>query len=284
MNEILSALLLGFSFGNLWLCVLLVFSLQTTNRATCGGYLLGRVVAILGLSLVAALAGKLVPLEKPVLNLVSGALLAGFAAYLAATRLGSWVPPWRQPRPALAHAAAGPAHASGAARSEMRAELPRAKNTSCDGHCQSCPTRTVHMYAKACQECGDSKLCAAEEPAVEPLTRDARRLWQRRVPEAQSRGFAFGIGVGALRGAALCGKLAVLLPLLAQASAPKAIGIGLAFSLSSSIYPLLGIFFAKLALRFLRFKRLLFVTSCAFLAVAGLMYLRAGLHGLFIGH
>ena len=266
MNEILSALLLGFSFGNLWLCVLLVFSLQTTNRATCGGYLLGRVVAILGLSLVAALAGKLVPLEKPVLNLVSGALLAGFAAYLAATRLGSWVPPWRQPRPALAHASAGPAHGS------------------CDGHCQSCPTRTVHMYAKACQECGDSKLCAAEEPAVEPLTRDARRLWQRRVPEAQSRGFAFGIGVGALRGAALCGKLAVLLPLLAQASAPKALGIGLAFSLSSSIYPLLGIFFAKLALRFLRFKRALFVTSCAFLAVAGVLYLRVGLHGLFIGH
>jgi hypothetical protein len=266
MSEILSALLLGFSFGNLWICVLLVFSLQTTSRATCGGYLVGRALAILGLSLCAALCGKLVPLDKPVLNLVSGALLAGFAAYLAATRLGSWVPPWRQLRAAPAAAAAGPAHGS------------------CDGHCHSCPTRTVHLYAKACQDCGDSRLCAAEDPSVEPLTRDARRLWRRQVDEPQRKGFVFGLSMGAMRGAALCGKLAVLLPMLAHAGAARALGIGLAFSLSSSLYPLLGIFFAKVALRFLRFKRLLFVVSCSFLAVSGVMHLRAGLQALFLGH
>ena len=40
MSDYWVAVLLGFSFGNLWVCALLVFSLQTTNRSTCAGYLI----------------------------------------------------------------------------------------------------------------------------------------------------------------------------------------------------------------------------------------------------
>ena len=57
MNDYVVATLVGFSFGNLWLCALLVFSLQTTNRSTCAGYLVGRILAIIALSVVIAEVG-----------------------------------------------------------------------------------------------------------------------------------------------------------------------------------------------------------------------------------
>jgi hypothetical protein len=257
MSDYLAALLLGISFSNLWLCVLLVFSLQTTGRATCGGYLLGRALAICALAASAALLGALVPVDRSVINLISGLLLCGFAIYLAATRLGSWRPPWR------GRAATGDHQGS----------------PGCDGNCDGCPTRTHEAYASACHSCDDKGLCAAEEPEVEPLTRDARRVWRRRVREPQGRGFLFGVGMGAMRGAATCGKLAVLLPVLVQAPVAKAVGVGALFCLSSSVYPLLGVFLGEIALRLVRFKRVIFIAGCLLLALAGVHYLHAGLTG-----
>lgn len=253
MDGLLTAVLLGLSFGNLWLCALLVFSLQTTNRNTCAGYLVGRLLAIVVLAVVVSLLGSLVTVERSVLNVASGILLLGFGAYLAVTRLFHWVPPWRTaPSPALA----------------------------CDGHCQSCPAQGTPHFAAACRDCGDEGLCSAEEPEVEPLTRQARGFRGRVVAQQGSGGFAFGMAIGSLRGAALCAKLAVLIPILLTASVIRALGMGVAFGLSSSLYPLLGFVFGALALKLVRFKRHLFALSCLMLVVVGLRYLSHGLGSL----
>jgi hypothetical protein len=253
MNDYITALLLGFSFGNLWLCVLLVFSLQTANRSTSAGYLIGRALAIMALSVVVAALGQVVTIEKVWLNYSTGALLIGFSLYLIATRLLEWTPPWRKKIGADGEASSG-----------------------CDGNCHDCPSHTVEEYADACGECDHHGLCAAEEPEVEQLTRQARLTRGRQTGSIDKSGFTFGITIGALRGAAVCGKLAVLIPVLLTVSVPKALGLGAIFSVSSSIYPLIGFFFGAVALKLVKYKVWLFTVSCGLLILSGAHYIFMG--------
>lgn len=253
MEDYLVPMLLGFSFGNLWICALLVFSLQTTNRSTCAGYLLGRAVMIVALSVLVSLLGRVVDLEPGVLNLISGTFLLLFSAYLAATNIFEWVPPWKR----------------------ARAEQP--DHHSCDGDCKSCPTQHLPEYESACSACSDDpRLCAAEEPELEPLTRGARKTKGRAVESSGRTGFIAGMALGSLRGAALCSKLTVLVPVLLGAPVGRAMGMGLVFAVSSSIYPLLGFAVGSFALKLVAYKRWLFIVSCVMLALFGIYYLVQG--------
>ncbi len=253
MEDYLVPLLLGFSFSNLWICALLVFSLQTTNRSTCGGYLVGRALTIVALSVLVSLVGRVVRVDPGVLNLISGTFLLFFSAYLAATNIFEWVPPWKKAR------AAEPDHGG------------------CDGNCSACPTKGHEEYESACSSCGDDpRLCSAEEPELEPLTRGARRVRGREVDGGGKSGFVAGMALGSLRGAALCSKLTVLVPVLLGAPIGRAVGMGLTFSLSSSLYPLLGFAVGAFALKLIKYKRWLFGISCVSLALFGVYYLVQG--------
>ncbi len=253
MSDYWVAVLLGFSFGNLWVCALLVFSLQTTNRSTCAGYLIGRVLAIIALSVVIAAVGKMVFVPQGTLNIISGLLLIGFSSYLAATRLFKWVPPWKKPPP------------------------PHGDDENCDHDCNTCPAHGHVEYMQACGECDSKKVCEAEEPEVEPLTRQARVKWNRDVKEEKVSGFAVGASIGAIRGVTMCHKLVVLVPILLTASLFKAFGLGISFSLSSTIYPLLGFTFGAFALKLVKYKKWLFAVSCILLILAGARYLAKGI-------
>jgi len=255
LEDYLTSIALGFSFGNLWLCVLLVFSLQTTNRSTCGGYIVGRALAIVVLAVVISLVGYVVHIDKGPLHILSGLFLLGFTIYLAATRLFDWVPPWHR---------------------EADGGDPDGIPTGCDGQCQSCPTHHHESYSDACSACDDSGLCSAEDPDLEPLTRLARSQRGRPVDATGASGFWSGMVLGSMRGAALCGKLVVLAPVLLSASPAKAMGVGLTFSLASSVYPLLGFALGAFALRLVRYKRALFAVSCVSLAGFSVMYLVKG--------
>jgi hypothetical protein len=252
MEVLLAPLLLGFSFSNMWVCALLVYSLQTTNRATCAGYLVGRAVTITALSVVVALIGRVVEPGPGPLNVVAGITLLVFATYLTATQLFSYVPPWRRVRTA-------------------RAE-------PCDGQCSACPTHGHPHFAEACVDCADDhRLCSAEEPELAELTGRARQLRGRTVSTSQATGFLAGVTLGALRGAALCSKLTVLVPLLLGVSLGQALVVGLTFSLSSSVYPLAGFALGSVALKLVRYKRWLFATSCLSLGGLGLYYWLRGI-------
>ena len=283
MSDYLVPLLLGLSFGNLWICALLVFSLQTTSRSTCGGYLVGRALTIAALSVLVSLVGRVIEVDLDTLSVVSGVFLVVFAAYLAATQVFGWVPPWK--RGLVRRQADGP---------------------GCDGDCETCPTHDQPAFADACSSCADDpRLCTAEEPELEPLTRSARegrgrdtrlgrvpswglrplrsrwslpprsrpgvtqtevteetrgRSWDEgsggetfseKVPPPENlpSGFAAGLALGSLRGAALCSKLTVLVPVLLGAPVGRSLGMGLSFSISSSIYPLMGFAAGAFALK-----------------------------------
>ena len=75
----------------------------------------------------------------------------------------------------------------------------------------------------------------------------------------------------------MCHKLVVLVPILLSASMVKAFGLGFSFSLSSTIYPLLGFAFGAFALKLLKYKKWLFVVSCVLLILAGARYLFKGI-------
>jgi hypothetical protein len=259
MEDYLVPLLLGFSFSNLWICALLVFSLQTTNRSTCGGYLVGRALTIVALSVAVSLLGRVVNPQPGVLNLISGVFLLVFAAYLAATSLFDWVPPWKRSRLAKP-----------------------GDDRACDGQCASCPAHQDPRLAQACEACGDDpRLCAAEEPELAPLTRGARELRGRKVEPGRRGGFLAGMALGSLRGAALCSKLAVLVPVLLGVPIGRAVGMGITFSVSSSIYPLLGFVAGAFALKLVAYKRWLFGASCTTMAGFGVYYLVQGFGYLF---
>jgi len=247
MGLYLSAAVLGLSFGNLWICVLLVFSLQTANRATAAGYLAGRAAALVALCLVVALLGRAVELPHALLHGLAGVLLLGFSSYLLALHVFGWVPPWRR---------ASSSH-------EVAAQ-------DCDHHCASCSLRDDPAAHAACGDCGDHGICSAEEPEVRGLTVAARRSHGKRTAgEASAAGFWPGATLGAVRGAAMCSKLVVLLPLLLSSAWHEALGVGLVFSATSSIYPLLGFAFGRLALRLVPLKKPLFWISSLFMAGLG---------------
>jgi hypothetical protein len=257
MSDFTIAIILGFSFGNLWLCALLVFSLQTTNRNTCAGYLIGRAGSIVLLALVLSIIGKFVIIGKPYLNLASGLLLFGFAIYMALIHVFSWIPPWKR------------------GKKETEDGLP--DNSSCDGNCSSCPSQSEPEYAEACESCHDHGLCAGEEPEVEFLTREARKQKGKEVENDTRKGWIFGITLGAIRGTAMCAKLTVLFPILLSSSILKALGLGIVFSLSSSIYPILGFIFGSFALKLVKLKKVLFIISCIMLSGAGIHYFIKGI-------
>jgi len=229
MSEYLAALLLGFSFGNLWLCALLVFSLQTTNRSTCAGYLLGRFIAICILCALISFMGRYIALERNVLNLLSGIILLLFSFYLAATRIFNWSIP-------------------GTRKHKNEGDEP----DNCSGVC---------------------KICVSEEPEFEALTRQARLAYRKTVDKESVAGFTVGMSIGAVRGASMCVKLAVLVPILLGVSVFKGLIIGVVFSLSSSIYPVLGFILGAFAVKLLAYKKWLFFVSCTFLGLFGMRYI-----------
>lgn len=255
MEDYTTAILLGFSFGNLWICTLLVFSFEIGSKALSLGYLLGRALAIIALSVAVSLLGAEVFIPKPIMNIASGAFLVLFASYLAATRIFDWIPPWRKkPEPGA------------------------------DGHncaeCSACSPGADPKFRSSCADCRPSGLCEAEEPEVELLTRTTRKLKGRATPGNPKGGFIAGLSIGAMRGVVLCGKLLVLLPVLMKSPWPKAAGLGAVFSLSSSVYPLLGFALGSVALSLVKYKRFLFVVSFLFLFVLGARYTWHGLVGL----
>ncbi len=265
MDLYLSAAVLGLSFGNLWICVLLVFSLQTSNRATAAGYLAGRAGALVALCLLVALLGRVVDLPQAALHGAAGTLLLGFSTYLLALHVFGWVPPWK--RPAAGHPEPA-GHPDPAGHTDPAA-------AGCDHQCGSCALRGDPVAHAACGDCGDHGVCSAEEPEVRDLTASARRAHGKATGDgdggaaAPVAGFWPGVTLGALRGAAMCGKLVVLLPLLLPAAWHEALGVGVVFAAASSIYPLLGFAFGRFALRLVPLKKPLFWFSSLFLGGLG---------------
>ena len=243
-NDYISALLIGLTYGNLWVCALLVFSLQTTKKLISIGFLIGRTAAILALSVVVTLIGRVINIPFWLLHLISGTVVIGYAVYTIVRFVILRKKENHSPHCLQADSAA-------------------------EHNCSTCPISANSEYHKYCDSCGD-ETCLYE-------TSEFRSVGRRSHSAAAKSGFLFGVTVGALRGGVLCSKLLILAPILTRSSLLKSMIISIIFILSSSIYPILGLFVGKAALRFVKFKKALIIGGAAALILVGGLYIWQGI-------
>ncbi|MBP5705692.1 MAG: hypothetical protein J6W76_00285, partial [Spirochaetales bacterium] len=137
-------------------------------------------------------------------------------------------------------------------------------NSHSHSNCAACPIHLNNEYHQYCDSCGD-ETCLYETNEF------------KNVKGKQKSGFIFGMTVGALRGGVLCSKLLILAPILTGSSFGKSMLISLLFILASSIYPILGLFVGKLALKFVKFKKVLIIAGTAALLLIGGLYIYQGI-------
>jgi hypothetical protein len=261
MADLTAGALLGLSLGNAWICALVVFALRTADRAACGGYLAGRFLGVLGFVFAFWLLGGLWQPPHRLLNLASGVVLLLFLVYYVLTYRFGW-------RPFARAAGHGAATHHGASAADHGA---------CTHDCASCPVHGDAALSGYCSDCGDTeKSCSAEDIQVSALTRAARRKWGRPAAGEELAGFGSGFALGALRGSAMCGRLIVLLPLVLSGSLPHALGVGAAFALTSTIYPVLGMLLGGVVLRAVPHRKLVFDASAVLLFATAGVYLYRG--------
>lgn len=249
-GDLLTAVTVGLSFGNLWVCVVLVLALEKTSHLASAGFLAGRTGAVLVLSVALSLLSPLIRIENYLLNIISGLLLLCFVANLALQHILNIVPPWKKKR------------TSGHNQHQ------------CDSNCSTCPAGEKPSYKELCGSCSDHSICLAEEHKIAPDSTS-------HVNDTHRSGFftssyAAGFIMGALRGAAVCSKLLLLAPVLLRSSPVKAAAVGLLFSLASSIYPFLGFIAGSFALKLVKYKKILFSVSCLVLSGIGIHYIILG--------
>lgn len=243
MNDLLTAALVGLSFGNLWLCVLLTYTLQTTNRNVCLGFLIGRLIAVFALAITVSLLGKLLPIPLALLQIVSGAILLAYSIYICV-------------RYVIIKGKKESAH----------------HNAHCSHDCNSCIKSQTEDICETCHsENGD---CLAQSDKMDQL-----RVMSKQDKKGISA-ITFGIQLGIFRGSVLCGKLMLLLPLLIHASTVRAIAIALLFTITSSIYPIAGFLLGALAMKLIRFKRVALLISSALLCFISCKYIIDGILAL----
>ncbi len=136
MEDLLTSTLVGLSFGNLWLCVLLTYTLQTTSKKCSLGFIIGRILSTELLSLTISLFGNLFDLPLGVLQLLSGVAILSYALYLMAKNR----------------------------KSKKAEELE--KDNHCNGECSNCPANH-NSLCDSCHE--DETTCLADESKVSLL-------------------------------------------------------------------------------------------------------------------
>ena len=242
-NDYLSALLIGLTYGNLWVCALLVFSLQTTKRSTSIGFLIGRSIAILALAVAVTLIGRIINIPYWLLHIISGVVVIGYAVYTIVRFIIL-------------------------RRKEDHSPHCLQADSEAEHNCSTCPISANSEYHKYCDSCGD-ETCLYE-------TSEFRSVNRRSPNAAAKSGFFFGLTMGFLRGGVLCSKLLILAPIITRSSFGKSMIISIIFILSSSLYPILGLFVGKLALRFVKFKKILIIVGTAALLLIGSLYIYQG--------
>ena len=243
MNDLITATLVGLSFGNLWLCVLLTYTLQTTNRKVCLGFLIGRLISVFTLATIVSLIGKLLPIPLALLQIISGTILLLYSIYICVRYL-------------IMKGKKEAHHHEG----------------DCSHDCNSCFKSQTKDICDICHsENGD---CLAQPAKVQQLN-----LMSQKDKKGISA-ITFGIQLGIFRGSVLCGKLMLLLPLLIHATTFHAVAIALTFTITSSIYPIAGFFLGKLAMKLIHFKKTALSLSTLLLCLISSKYIIDGILAL----
>ncbi len=200
-QEVGTAALVGLALSDSWLCLFMGASFAAADRRLSWGFLAGRTIGIVALLLLIGLLGAHLVPSKGVLTLVFGAATIGVAVVLAVSTL----------RPRLLGGCAE------ATRVSCDGGSPDAHG-GCGQGCEGCPST----------EGGEVGTCSSIPE------------WLRGRVAGRSPWIA-GLALGGFRGAMPCLKVLIITPLLVASQPATVVLMALAFALTSTLYPLLGL-------------------------------------------
>jgi len=248
--DIYTSILLGLSFSNIWICALVIFSLQTSQKSTGIGYIIGRFIGIVIFVLIFHIIGNSIRISNFYLDILSAISILLFGAYFA---YKYWIEQNRE---------------------DSHHNLHSKLSENCEHNCNSCiisKNPEIHQYCESCSD-GD-KNCSSEDIQIEPLTRETRKLWGKESNKEQKTGLIFGAFLGIVRGSAMCGRLVLLLPLAIKGSLTNSFIVGASFAFSSSIYPIAILIFGEYLLKLVKYRRAIIIVNSVFLIFLSFYYL-----------
>jgi ABC-type nickel/cobalt efflux system permease component RcnA len=257
MADLYTAILLGLSFSNIWICALVIFSLQTSHKSTGAGYIIGRFAGIIVFVVLFHIAGNSIKISAFYLDMLSAISVLMFGIYFIYK------------------------YSRGQVEEGHYHNLHTKISEICEHNCNTCIISKNPEIHKYCEDCSDKERdCSSEDIQIEPLTREARRLWGKNSYGAQKSGLLFGLFLGLLRGSAMCGRLIILLPLAIKGTLLNSILVGFSFALSSSIYPLAILIFGDYILRLVKHRRAIIIANSLFLILISFHYIRHVINNL----
>ena len=201
-QEVGVAALVGLALSDSWLCLFMGASLATADRRMSWGFLGGRTVGVVSLLLAIGLLGAYLLPEKEYLTL----------AFAVSSVLVAGV---------LAHSIVKPSLLGGCAPAPSEGDGDCPETEGCQEGCDGCS-----------HGAGD------EAQGDVPCPRFPKGLYDRLSGHSP---IVAGFGLGAARGAMPCLKVIIITPLLVASPPATVVLMALAYALTSTVYPLIGL-------------------------------------------
>lgn len=239
--------MIGLSFSNMWICALLVFALQTSKRLASMGYIIGRMLTVIILAVIISFIGKVFIINSSIPQIISGIFILLLSSYIFLTQvLNIKIFPKKK-------------HEN--------------QNLECKNSCDTCEIINLKNYKEYCDECRKQDAqCLALENGLNELSSITINSKKNR-PD-----LFFGLMLGSLKGTIFCGKFLLIAPIMLSSSLIHSLSVGIIFSIASSLYPVLGFFFGSFALKFIKYRKAIFITSCIIMLFISIKYILNGIY------
>jgi len=238
-QEVGVAALVGLALSDSWLCLMMGASFAASDRRMGWGFLAGRTLGVLGLLLIVGLLGAALLPSREGLVVIFAASSMAVAAILVMSAL----------RPGLFGGCHEPTRVA-ADGGEPEAEAGDAH--SCGRGCEGCTERHDGKDGRP--------ICP--------------RLPQRLVGMLTGRSpWAAGLALGGFRGAMPCLKVLIIVPLLVASPPGTVVLMAIAFALTSSVYPVIGLTSGRTIARVLGQGHRLRLAGATGVAVVGVVTL-----------
>jgi hypothetical protein len=200
-QEVAAAALVGLALSDAWLCLFMGASVAAADRRLGWGFLAGRTLGVTTLLVAIGLLGAGLLPSRGWLVAIFAASTIGVATLLAVSAY----------RPSVLGGCAH--HAS------LSCDGGEPDGTGCSQGCEGCSAAS-----------GEGR-----EGGCHPVPRWLADRLSGRSP------LVVGVSIGAVRGAMPCLKVLIIVPLLVASPPSTVVAMALAFALTSSVYPLIGL-------------------------------------------
>ena len=222
LAEATAAAMVGVSFGNSWVCLLISLGTRTHSRKMAASFILGRFLGIMTLGTLMALFGIFLDLPAKLYTLIFGIITVLFAGYIFVQHI---LP-----------------------RTRISRHLPWL-GSGCSG-CKSsgCGTeRSSGCDTDSSSDIGTDRSSGCDTDRSSGCTGCASRKRGRLTARS-------GFFYGAFRGATPCLKMMILAPLLIATGMPDALLLAGVFAIASTLYPIIGFLAGGLITEFAAFR------------------------------